>query len=235
MDEVVAMVNICNDSDCSNQTNSTEHEQSDYLFADETVHLVFTVSGVVSLVSLFIVFIVYLVIPDFNSLHGKIVLSNVVSVGFVSSFLLYVFNVQYNIPYLCEFVGYFGYFSSMSMFSWMTIMCYDLCSTLLQIKVQRNSSHGSRFLLYSVCGWGMGIILTTILLILQNTLPPQSDLHPGIGNLSCFLNLEGNSYLYLFHFPILIMMVINLGFFIIIVTTLSRAHKRTRSMRMSRR
>ena len=232
MDEGVDMVNICNDSECKNQTNNTE--QNDYLFSDETVDLVFTVSGVVSLVSLFIVFIVYIIIPDFNSMHGKIVLSNVVSVAFVSSFLLYVFNVQY-IPFLCECVGYFGYFSSMSMFSWMTIMSFDLCSTLLQIKVQRNSSHGSRFLLYSVCGWGMGIILTTIILILQNTLPPQSDLHPGMGNLSCFLNLEGNSYLYLFHFPILIMMVINIGFFIIIVTTLSRANKRTRSMRMSRR
>ena len=226
-------MNICNDSECRNLTSDSE--ENDYLFSDETVNLVFTVSGLVSLVSLFIVFIVYVVIPDLNSLHGKIVLSNVVSVGFLSLFLLYVFNVKQYIPFLCESVGYFGYFSSMSMFSWMTIMCYDLCSTLLQIKVQRNSSHGSRFLLYSVCGWGMGIILTTNLLILEHTLPPQSDFHPGVGNLSCFISMEGNRFLYLFHLPILIMMIVNIGFFIIIITTLSQAHQRTRSMRMFRR
>ena len=58
MDEVVEKMNICKDNQCRNLTSDSE--QNDYLFSDETVNLVFTVSGLVSLVSLFIVFIVYL-------------------------------------------------------------------------------------------------------------------------------------------------------------------------------
>ena len=88
---------------------------------------------VVSLISRVIVFIVYWVIPEINSMHGKIVLTDVVSLAFLTSFLLIVFNIDlYTFKYLCKLLGYFGYFSFMSMFSWMTIMCFHLCSTFLQ-------------------------------------------------------------------------------------------------------
>ena len=63
-------------------------------FSDDFVNVMFTIFGVVSLVSLSIVFIVYWVIPEFNSLHGKIVLSNVVSIAFLTSFILIVYNVK---------------------------------------------------------------------------------------------------------------------------------------------
>ena len=215
--------------------NASDSQQYEGFLSDDMVGRVFTIFGVISLISLFIVFIVYSVIPDFNSLHGKIVLSNVVSAGLVSSFLLIVFNVEQYGPYLCDCVGYFGYFSSMSMFSWMTIMCYDLSCTLSQNTVQRRTSHGTRFLVYSVCGWGLALILATTLLILEQLLPQESDFHPDIGNKTCFISPDGNKFLYLFHFPILIMMMVNIYFFVTIIATLSKAHERTRSMRMFRR
>ena len=222
---------ICSEHQCDNSSDSLEYEG----FLSTNIDMIFTICGVISLISLFIVFIVYSVIPDFHSLHGKIVLSNVVSAGLVSSFLLIVFNVKEYVLYLCECIGYFGYFSSMSMFSWMTIMCYDLSSTLLQNTVQRNTSHGTRFLVYSVCGWGLAFILTTTLLVQEQLLPPDSDFNPDIGNQTCFISPEGNKFLYLFHLPILIMMMVNIYFFTTIIATLSKSHRQTRSMRMFRR
>ena len=222
---------ICSENHCEKSSDSQQNEG----FLSDNIDRIFTICGVISLISLIIVFIVYSVIPEFHSLHGKIVLSNVVSAALVSSFLLIVFNVKQYVLYLCECIGYFGYFSSMSMFSWMTIMCYDLSSTLLQNTVRRNSSHGTRFLVYSVCGWGLAFILATTLLVLEQLLPPDSDFNPDIGNQTCFINPEGNKFLYLFHLPILIMMMVNIYFFMSIIYTLSKSHRQTRSMRMFRR
>jgi hypothetical protein len=40
--------------------------------------------------------------------------------------------------------GYTGYFFSMSMFAWMSVMCFDLCWTFLRAKVQTTHQRISR-------------------------------------------------------------------------------------------
>ena len=197
---------------------------------------VFTGAGVVSLVSLLLIFLVYWYVPDFNTLHGSIVISNVVSITFVTLFLITVFNADlHGLP--CTIIGYFGYFSSISMFSWMTIMCFDLSYTLIRYDFSPpdHSPLNIRFVAYSLVEWGSGILLMIWLLLLQLNIPEESDFNPLIGDQICFISSKGYKMLYLFHLPILIFMVLNISIFITIIIFLSRAKTETKEARVSRR
>ena len=197
--------------------------------------ITFTSFGIISLFFLCIVFIVYWVLPDFNNLHGKIVLCNVVSIFFLTVFLITVFNFKLENHHVCKLVGYVGFFFSISMFSWMTIMCFDISSTFIQEEIPQHSNKQMKFLLYSTFGWGSGIFLSLILLLFETFLPLESDFNPAVGTQSCFISKKGNTFLYLFHLPILVMMIINISSFIFILVFLIRTHRKTKAIRMSRR
>ena len=68
--------------------------------------MVFTWLGVISLVFLAITFIIYITIPELGNTHGKIVLSNVVSVFLVTSYLLTVYNISPESSLSCSVLGY---------------------------------------------------------------------------------------------------------------------------------
>ena len=199
------------------------------------VSLLFTILGVISLISLLLVFLVYWNVPELNNLHGKIVLNNVMSIVFVTIFILIVYNIVMYDNLFCKIIGYFGYFSTMSMFSWMTIMCIDLSCVLKSEELQHHLSGKLRLRIYSVVGWGAGLLLALVLFILEQSVPEGSNLNPKIGKQTCFISGENDKLLYLFHLPILIMMLTNIFFYTLILVNLCRAQKATRRARLSRR
>ena len=123
------------------------------------------------------------------------------------------------------------------MFSWMTIMCFDLSYTLIwsDLSLPDHSALSIRFVAYSLLGWGSGIVLMMGLLLLQLNIPAESDFNPMIGDQICFISRKGFKLLYLFHLPILIFMVFNISIFILIIIFLSRAKTKTKEARASRR
>ena len=177
-----------------------------------STHTLFTVLSTISLISLIFVFIIYLFIYGFNSLYSKIILSNVISTSLLTIFFLVAFNNNIVNDDICKIIGYFGYFSAMSMLSWMTLLSFHLFC-LMQGYFQCTSS----FMLYSAIGWGSGLVLTILLFTLDNILPHHSDFHPGMGYMTCFISTAGNKLLFLFHVPTLIIMLINLSFFLFII------------------
>ena len=114
-------------------------------FSESLTLISFSILGAISLLSLCLVFIVYWVIPELNNLHEKIVLSNAVSIAFLTIFFLTVFNADLVDNLLCKIVGYFGYFSSISMFSWMSIMCFDLYHTFSRENITSLSTQNINF------------------------------------------------------------------------------------------
>ena len=142
----------------------------------------------------------------------------------LSAFLITVYNGSDILnELLCTIIGYFGYFSSISMFCWMTIMCFDLSYALLQdgYSPPSLSDPRTRFASYSIFGWGSGIFLTAGLIVLQQTFSAESDFNPRIGNEICFISTEGNKLLYLFHLPIFITLLLNISIFVIIIIFLT--------------
>ena len=77
---------------------------------------------------------VYVALPSLRNLPGKIVLSNVIAVTAATIMIL----VNYNVvslqvgPTSCKIVGHLVYYFGIAMFTWMTIMCFDLCTIFLK-------------------------------------------------------------------------------------------------------
>ena len=77
---------------------------------------------------------VYVALPSLRNLPGKIVLSNVIAVTAATIVILINYNVvslQVG-PTSCKIVGHLVYYFSIAMFTWMTIMCFDLCTIFLK-------------------------------------------------------------------------------------------------------
>ena len=195
------------------------------------LRLINTVSGVTSCVFLVITFLVYVSVPELNSLHGKIVISNVVSILFLTAYLVLVYHGSHTLaPLQCKIFGYIGYFFALSMISWMTVMSLDLCWTFLRAQVPRRSSATIKFIIYSVAGWGLSLLLT-LGLVMVDTLEPDSLQVPGLGHLTitsprvgeekCFLSDRAQG-LYL-HLPSLILMLVNAVLFLVTIITIYRS------------
>ena len=154
----------------------------------DTVRLVNTLSGTVSCIFLLITFLVYIKLPEFNNLHGKIVLSNIVSILLVTLYLSLVYHLPAFLTDLaCQALGYLGYFFTISMFSWMTIMSFDLCWTFLTSSPPGSTPALVKFLSYSCLAWGGSGMLTASVLAMDLILPPTSTIRPAVGSTKCFL------------------------------------------------
>ena len=186
-----------------------------------------TISGCISCIFLVITFLVYIFVPELNNLHGKIVISNVCSIFFLTAYLLLVYNFSQLLPRLAyKIAGYCGYFFTISMFSWMTIMSFDLCWTFMRAKVPRRGSALVKFVIYSAVAWGSSAATTLWIILADLIMEDQNDnqrtfiTKPNVGKEKCFLQDDAQE-LFL-HLPSMILMMINIMFFFVTITTLYR-------------
>ena len=214
-----------------------EVDDSDCLQTNSVFHLFFTILGFISIVFLAITCIVYVSIPKLFNLHGKIVVSNVTSIFLVTTYILIVYNINVTNHLSCVLLGYFGYFASISMFGWMTVICLDLCWTFCVHSPVRpgEGSHISRFLLFSAAAWGTAASLTAGLAAADLMLPADSAIKPNVGLAQCFIQAKGSRRMIFFHIPILVMMMINLILYLTTVYNLYKYSKQTACVRESRR
>ena len=186
-----------------------------------------TLSGLISCVFLIVTFLVYIIVPELNNLHGKIVISNVFAIIMSTVYILCVYNFSdYLHGFVCKIPGYGGYFFTISMFSWMTIMSFDLCWTFMRAKVPRRGSTLVKFVIYSAVAWGSSAATTLWIILADLIMEDQNDnqrtfiTKPNVGKEKCFLQDDAQE-LFL-HLPSMILMMINIIFFFITIFTLYR-------------
>ena len=75
-----------------------------------------------------------------------------------------IYSMYYNILSAGVTIGYIGYFLTMSMFCWMTIMSFDLCWTFIRAKVPNKGSAAYKFSIYSCVAWGSSTVLTILVM-----------------------------------------------------------------------
>ena len=123
--------------------------------------------GSVSLISLILAFITLMTIAEYKSLNGKIILTNVAVTILVNIYLIAVYNGGGNTGHSdCVILGYYGYFTNLSMFSWMSVWCVDLSWTFYKVQLQTGSQN-KRYLSYCLIGFGFPFLLTLLASILQ--------------------------------------------------------------------
>ena len=219
-----------NDVDDTDKTNDSEIESCDW------THLrnFFSFLSVISIICLILTLVVYCILPEFNSLHGKIVKSNVGCTMMVHLFLLVVYNSN-TMTTGCIFWGYFGYFSNMAMYSWMTIMCFDLGWKFFKSRAPQTSSSSKKFVKYSAFGLGLPVFFTLLAGILQISVKQESDFNPNIGSESCFIDEVGNKQLLFFFLPVFLLMISNVSGFVFTLYLMNKAQASVRGASVSRR
>lgn len=97
---------------------------------------------------LILTLVIYVALPSLRNLPGKIVLSNVIAVTATTVVLIISYNVVKDSKNVgtrppvgnlmkigessCIVLGHFVYYFGISMFCWMTIMCYDLSTIFVK-------------------------------------------------------------------------------------------------------
>ncbi|XP_023334178.1 uncharacterized protein LOC111705760 isoform X2 [Eurytemora carolleeae] len=189
-----------------------------------------------SIVCLVVTIIVYISLPSLQTIHGKIIISNSIAVILVMFFFilsLSVGNISGSLS--CILLGYIIYYSSLSMFIWMSIMCADILLTFMNPSIHSTSSVHKKFNIYSTVGWITPLLFSLVILILDNVLPASNIYKPMVGQDVCFIQQTKEKQELYFFLPILLMLISNLIMFIMFVWKLWNHKKTTFGARQSRR
>ncbi|XP_023163454.1 G-protein coupled receptor Mth2-like [Drosophila hydei] len=115
--------------------------------------------------------------------------------------------------------GFFVYFFLMAAFSWMNITCFDIWKTFGSTEstnIIKRAQH-RRFLWYSLYGWGMPTVLTSITASLSKSDVLPENIRPMFGHGRCWFTYDtiGYASLVFFSGPLGLLFIINLVLFLL--------------------
>ncbi|XP_032595168.2 G-protein coupled receptor Mth2 [Drosophila grimshawi] len=166
-----------------------------------------------------ITLVVYTSIEKLRNLPGKILICLISSLLFAYLGIALGQLMPTSNNDICFISGFLVYFFLMAAFSWMNITCFDIWKTFgstessnLQRREQRK-----RFLWYSLYGWGMPTVLTTITASLSKSTILSDSIRPVFGNGRCWFTYDtiGFASLIFFSGPLGILFVVNLLLFLL--------------------
>ncbi|XP_020720039.1 G-protein coupled receptor Mth2 isoform X3 [Bombus terrestris] len=172
----------------------------------------------ISCIFLFLTLIVYLSLPVLQNLHGKTLMCHIASllVGYLCLTIIPWITAENDNITPCGIVGYITFFSMMSAFSWLNVMCFDIWQTFGKVHSIRSQNHNKRFLLYGLYAWGMSIFIMFICILSDQTHILPENLRPEFGLERCWFNpLLGHAEIVFFTAPVAIQLITNMVFFIL--------------------
>uniref|UniRef100_A0A1I8P2N5 G-protein coupled receptors family 2 profile 2 domain-containing protein n=1 Tax=Stomoxys calcitrans TaxID=35570 RepID=A0A1I8P2N5_STOCA len=127
---------------------------------------------------------------------------------------------------------YGGYFFFMSMYLWLSILCYDMWNNFKEFNLDYNANQGNsiRFFVYSLYAWGMAGLLTAFTMWAQRSdkIPPKYK--PGIGIDMCWIDTRRWSAAIYFYIPNLLIMIFNISTFIHLTLLIYNVKKNVASL-----
>ncbi|XP_076178144.1 G-protein coupled receptor Mth2 isoform X2 [Ptiloglossa arizonensis] len=180
----------------------------------------------ISCVFLFLTLLVYICLPALQNLHGKTLMCHAAS--FLVSYICLAIIPwvtptrsihSTNETVFCATLGYVMFFSLLSSFSWLNVMCFDIWRTFgsLRGNFGRGRSHVKRFLWYCLYAWGSALFLTIFAIMCDQLLLLPENLRPNFGAKRCWFTKERSMFgeLIFFRCPIAIQLIFNVVFFIL--------------------
>ena len=139
---------------------------------------------------LIVTFLVYAFIPDLRNLHGKCFMCYLICLSLLyislASTRLFSADLKTNAIF-CVFIGYMTYTCIFFCFFWQNVICFDIWSAFKGVQASRSKGNNSRFFLYSLYAFGVPIILTLLMLLMDNLSFIPEVMGPGIGEERCIL------------------------------------------------
>ncbi|CAL8095353.1 unnamed protein product [Orchesella dallaii] len=197
---------------------------SDHVELKKVAAILYGSVMLVSSVFLLLTILTYIALWERQSVHGWTIVSHTVSL-----FLMYIFlgiahivGVTHGHEFLgspgCIGIGIVTHFFFLATFCWLFLISVDLWLTFRAFTPRsgQRSKGISRFIKYSIFGWGVPMIFVIIGVILEDKYPEgncHTLLTPAYGRDSCFPQQKAlGVYLY---YPIAVMIGLNLVFFAI--------------------
>lgn len=150
----------------------------------------------------------YIVAKKLANLNGKTLFCYIFCLFCAYLGLAITKSIQFEGTKSCIIVGYLIYFSLVSTFLWLNVLCYDIFRSfgyfllfyLIKTIFNTNSSgrmsrnqrtaryYNRRFIYYSIYAWSAAIALTTTTYLFDKYKWVSRDYQPKIGETSCFFS-----------------------------------------------
>ncbi|XP_060521060.1 G-protein coupled receptor Mth2-like isoform X4 [Cylas formicarius] len=196
--------------------------------------LIYCIGMIISMPFLLATFLVYALLPDRN-LHQKALMFYVLTL-FVSYVLLVTINLSDSLVEPgCTLIGYLTLFFFMVSFFWMNVICLDIWFTFSGSRGfvgSKRSSERKRLLIYCGYAWGVPLLLTFTVLLIQTYSDPESQFNPAIGSTKCFLG-DGLPNLLYFYGETAILIIINVTLFGLTAYKIRKVKKETSMLKQN--
>ncbi|XP_055683534.1 G-protein coupled receptor Mth-like [Lutzomyia longipalpis] len=181
--------------------------------------MVYAIGLSISCLFLAATLLVYACLPKLMNLHGKTLVSHVLSLLIAYAGLSYIqFGTDFQ-PKFCHTVAMFIYFSFLAAFSWLNVMCFDIWwtfGTVRNSRGMRKTRDGWRFACYSFYAWGIPLLLTLFTYAVDSFEWFPEEYRPNMGVRSCwFSQSNGMGHRLFFLLPVGIQIVANVVLFIL--------------------
>ncbi|XP_065077551.1 G-protein coupled receptor Mth2-like [Ochlerotatus camptorhynchus] len=188
--------------------------------------ITYSIGLIISIPFLVATLLIYACIPELRNIHGKSLICYVLALTCVYIVMLMTHFDTSIVP--CVVRAYLFYFFVMVSFFWLNVMCFDIFWTFSSGVLIKNEK--KRFLYYSLYAWGCPLILVSMVAVFENTEILNEDLRPGFGLNNCsFINEKLIQFLYLY-LPLLILVAMNLYFFIVTAIRIIRVQRATEAV-----
>ncbi|ELU07555.1 hypothetical protein CAPTEDRAFT_75920, partial [Capitella teleta] len=123
---------------------------------------------------------------------------------------------------LCITIAALDHWAWLSFFCWMSILAYDISSTMSRDTLTDSHLHARQFRRYLVLAWGIPTVVVSICVVIAVNLPEWLSYTDGV---VCWISSGMTSQLLTVAVPLIITLVLNAAFFIRTLMAIRRAVK----------
>lgn len=197
---------------------------------DQTTFQIYPYFLIASSIFVFITLIIYALLPELRDIHGVSIMCYLGSLGATFVILSIIMLAEIHQGVFCTCIAVVLHFTCLAAFSWLNVVCFDIFVTLkgFHRRLRRTFSDlprtSSRFVYYSLYGWGVPSVIVIVGQIMDNIKNLSTDvIKPHLGVWTCWFykgNL-GGMWLFLYG-PLSILIGINIILFILTASHLYR-------------
>lgn len=120
----------------------------------------------------------------------------------------------------CRLLVLLNTFGILASFAWLNVVCYEVWTCVPLIRARTPGRTKRRWWLHSVYGWGIPVAWTTLAGAVDVFLSKDHALHPNFVRSRCYFKDTLTTWAYR-NGPVLLMLLVNLYFFVRLVVTLA--------------
>lgn len=185
---------------------------------------------IISLAFLVLTFVIYVIVAETRTLHTKCLMCYIISLIIFYAGLVIVnsnlVSLNINATGPCIFLGYFLIIGGHFCFFWLNVMCYDIWHKF-KIGMRQRSSGKTRFICYCCYAFGIPILFTLCIFLIDEYELLPLKYRPSIGSDRCWVRPAKRIEMIYVFIPITIILAINIIFYSVTAYTIYRIQKET--------